>query len=142
VDVIREVVEGPKGGLEGGVPESIPLMNQGKPDILERERDQEQSGGEGNNPPSESGTSNRVEAITLEGGDEGRRPSWPEVCLSIFVFSPRGLKLIVLVDGTDCSEPHTWNKKGGRRIRTLRYPLEGSESDRGSKKYTDFGGTE
>jgi hypothetical protein len=144
VDVIREVVEGPKGGMEGGVPESIPLMNQGKPDILERERDQDQSGsgGEGNNPPLNSGTGNRVEAITLEGGDEGRRPSWPEVCPSFFFLGLRRPQLIVPVDGTDCSEPHTRNEKGSRRLRTIRYPLEGSESNRGSEKYTDFGGTE
>lgn len=81
VDIVREIVEGPKGGMEGGVPESIPLMNQGKPDVLEQSGNE----GEGSTPTTtgaDPGTlSNRVEALSGEEGSEegGRRPSWPEV---------------------------------------------------------------
>lgn len=68
-DVVREMVEGPKGGMEGGVPESIPLMNQGKPDVLENGH----SDGEAVN-----GRAGEL-ANELEGEEAGRRPSWPEV---------------------------------------------------------------
>jgi hypothetical protein len=62
IDVVREVVEGPEGGMKGGIPESIPLMNQGKAEVLEN---QEEEGG------------SRVEELREEGNE--RRPSWPEV---------------------------------------------------------------
>lgn len=70
-DVIREVVEGhPKGAGENGIPESIPLMNQGKPDVLELS-----NGGEP--------VHGRVDELAGEddgdGEGAGRRPSWPEV---------------------------------------------------------------
>ena len=65
IDVVREVVEGPEGGMKGGIPESIPLMNQGKPEILENQVD-------------ERGTSSRLQEVVQDGNE--RRPSWPEVC--------------------------------------------------------------
>ncbi|WRT67984.1 uncharacterized protein IL334_004959 [Kwoniella shivajii] len=52
--VVHELVEGPKDGAEGGIPESIPLMNQSKKDI--------EQGGDLSTPQSES----------ME-----RRESWP-----------------------------------------------------------------
>ena len=69
IDVVREVVEGPEGGMKGGIPESIPLMNQGKADILEQ---QEGEGG------------SRVDGLREEGNE--RRPSWPEVSPSSYVL--------------------------------------------------------
>jgi hypothetical protein len=65
IDLVREVVEGPEGGMKGGVPESIPLMNQGEVDVLQTQEE-------------ETGGSSRVDQI-ISDNDE-RRPSWPEVC--------------------------------------------------------------
>lgn len=68
-DLVREVVEGPKEGTEAGVPESIPLMNQGKPEVLENGRGHDDE---------VSAPNGRVDEL-VQGEETGRRPSWPEV---------------------------------------------------------------
>lgn len=79
-DVVREIIEGPKGGAEAGVPESIPLMNQGKPEILEDGDRAEETGSSGRGSSGSGTASTGMEQSTTEGGEEaGRRPGWPEV---------------------------------------------------------------
>jgi hypothetical protein len=92
VDVVREMVEGPKGGMGAGVPESIPLMNQGKSDVLDQAREGEQEGTTTTPAVPAAGTSNssnRLEALSVEDGTDsgGRRPSWPEVSLLLLPSS-------------------------------------------------------
>jgi hypothetical protein len=126
VDLVREVVEGPKDGMKGGIPESIPLMNQGKPESLEPIEEGEEQGG-----PS------RMDHLVVQEGDEGRRPSWPEVSLSPYINRK---ELTRLVDGSNCSIVQSNHRETrSRRLRTARYPLEGSEFTGGSEEYKDIG---
>jgi hypothetical protein len=116
------VVEGSKDGMKGGIPESIPLMNQGKPESLEPIEEGEEQGG-----------SSRIDHLVVQEGDEGRRPSWPEVRpIHSMICHSCEEALTRTVDGSNCSifQPdHSQTR--GRRLRTAGYPLERSEFSRG-----------
>ena len=135
-DVVREIVEGSKG--DGGIPESIPLMNQGKADALEN---------------GESSGNGRVDQLTEEAGEEaGRRPSWPEVSkplahpLPYSHHPPRlsthlkeRIELTLIVDGANCQITHPGRWESGRGLRTAGYQVEGSECLECDEEHTDIG---